>query len=376
MKLTFLGDIMAEPPVLKAAKQRDGSYDFSEVFRQVKPLLMGSDFVAGNLETPLAGPEALYTQHHFSFNAPDSYVDACKAAGIDFLATSNNHCFDRGAEGLKRTLQVLEEKGMACHGTNLPGRERPEAYYATLGDTTVAIVCYTYGTNWSDTGGRVTAEGELAGTVNLLRPQKTSSYLPCVYHGQDWLDRLLPKMQDEPRGRIKKALGMCASYPRSDDRIHKEEAAPYIAQMQADIRKAKEKADVVIFYPHMGGQFNLKPGYYSQWVVEKALEAEPDAIIASHSHCPQLITRKNGVPVAYSLGNFNMSPRSSLAYPENLSHYGLALHLYIEDKKLSKVTFSCSRTGKSGAARWLPTPWTLCTGACPRARKRTGCCGM
>ena len=31
MKITFLGDIMAEPPVLKAAKRKDG-YDFRGVF--------------------------------------------------------------------------------------------------------------------------------------------------------------------------------------------------------------------------------------------------------------------------------------------------------------------------------------------------------
>ena len=35
MKITFLGDIMAEPPVLKAAKKRDGSYDFRGVFKDL-----------------------------------------------------------------------------------------------------------------------------------------------------------------------------------------------------------------------------------------------------------------------------------------------------------------------------------------------------
>ena len=54
MKITFLGDIMAEPPVLKAAKKWDG-YDFSGVFAPVKKLLKESDFVVGNLETPLPG---------------------------------------------------------------------------------------------------------------------------------------------------------------------------------------------------------------------------------------------------------------------------------------------------------------------------------
>ena len=74
--------------------------------------------------------------------------------------------------------------------------------------------------------------------------------------------------------------------------------------------------------------------------MDKALEAGADAVMASHSHMVQKAELRSGVPCAYSLGNFNMSPLSSLAMHENLSEYGLALHLYIEDKKIVKTTFS------------------------------------
>ena len=340
MKITFLGDIMIEPPVLKAAKQKDGSYNFDEVFTYVKPLLDEADYVVGNLETPLAGPEATYTQHHYAFNAPDAYADAVKNAGIDLISTSNNHTFDRGYEGLVRTIQVLDEKGIGHTGTFLPGTERPEAYYAQVGDTKIAVIAYTYGTNYKGSGGQCLAEGEYEGTVNLLRHQSVSSYLPGVLHEKDWVDKLFKKMYLEPRGRIKKFLGMCYTYARADDRLDEEAMIPYMEQMQSDIRKAKEKADLVLFYPHMGGQFNAKPGYFTEYVASKALEAGADAIIASHSHVPHRIKMLGSVPCAYSLGNFNMSPRSSLAFHENLSDYGLALHLYIEDKKIQKITFS------------------------------------
>ena len=55
MKITFLGDIMAEPPVLKAAKRKNG-YDFRGVFAHTKNLLAQSDYVVGNLETPPGNP--------------------------------------------------------------------------------------------------------------------------------------------------------------------------------------------------------------------------------------------------------------------------------------------------------------------------------
>ncbi len=370
MKLTFLGDIMAEPPVLKAAKRKDGTYDFTDVFAYVKPLLSKSDFVVGNLETPLAGPEAKYTQEHYVFNAPDSYVDACKAAGIGMLSTANNHSFDRGYAGLERTVRVMEEKGMGHHGTSLPGKERPEAFYTTLRDTKIGIIAYTYGTNYSEVSNPFLAEGDYAGTVNLLHHQSCPTYLPGVFRDPDWVDKLFPRMYREPRGRLKKLLGMCATYPRSDDRIVEEKTAPFIEQMQEDIRKAKTKADVVIFYPHVGGQFNLKPGYFTQYVVEKALEAGADAVVASHSHCPQLITRKGEVPVAYSLGNFNMSPRSSLAYPEHLSHYGLALHLYIEDRRIQKVRFSMLQNYEKPGTQVSAYPVDALYAALPEGRQR------
>jgi poly-gamma-glutamate synthesis protein (capsule biosynthesis protein) len=115
---------------------------------------------------------------------------------------------------------------------------------------------------------------------------------------------------------------------------------PYIDQLQKDIRTAKEKADLVLFYPHVGGQFNIKPGAFSEYVIEKALDAGVDAIIGAHSHIPQKLVMKNGDPVSYCLGNFNMNPKSYLAMPEILTNYGYALHFYVEDKKIQKVTFS------------------------------------
>ena len=50
MKITLVGDIMIEPPVLKAAKKSDGSYDFYGVFEHAQSLFDEADFLVGNLE--------------------------------------------------------------------------------------------------------------------------------------------------------------------------------------------------------------------------------------------------------------------------------------------------------------------------------------
>ncbi len=339
MKITLVGDIMIEPPVLKAAKQSDGSYDFYEVFAHAQSLFDEADFLVGNLETPLAGEEATYTQEYYVFNAPDAYADAVKKAGFDVVSTSNNHTYDRGYDGLERTIRVLDEKGIGHHGTFLPGGEHPEAFYADVDGCRVAVIAYTYGVN-AVNGKRWKTEGKYAGAVNLLRPETESIYQPGVFRGNDWVDKVFKKLDREKRGRIKKALGMTCQYPRADDRLDKKTMAPYVERFQSDIRKAREKADVVIFYPHVGGQFNPRPGAISEYVMDKGLEAGADAIVASHSHMVQKGEMRDGVPCMYSLGNFNMSPLSSLFIEEYHPDYGLATHLYVENKKIVKTTFS------------------------------------
>ena len=339
MKITFIGDIMIEPPVLAGALQKDGTYDFYPVFAKAQKLFDEADLLIGNLETPMAGPEALYTQHYYAFNAPDAYADAVKKAGFHMVSTANNHTYDRGYDGADRTIRVLDEKGIAHHGSSLPGQPRPEAAYLEADGTRVAVIAYTYGTNASGSGGGFLATGEREGTVNLLRDQMETVYQPGVMR-KDWVDKLFPKMRNEKRGDLKKLLGMPANFSRADDRLDKRTMAPYVKKFQADIRKAKENADIVVFYPHVGGQFNPYPGAVSEYVVEKGLQAGADAIMASHSHMLQRAVLRNGIPCAYSLGNFNMDPLSSLMLQELLPYYGLAVHLYVRDKKIVKTTFS------------------------------------
>ena len=149
---------------------------------------------------------------------------------------------------------------------------------------------------------------------------------------------------------------MPTNFPRADDRLDKKTMAPYVEQFQADIRKAKEKADIVIFYPHTGGQFNPRPGAITEYVMDKALEAGADAVMASHSNMVQKAELRSGVPCAYSLGNFNMSPLSSLMLHEYLPDYGLAVHMYVEDKKISRVTFSVLKAVETRGSQIVAWP--------------------
>ena len=352
MKRTVLGDILCEPPVLKASKKDDNTYDFNGVFDKVRPLLEEANYVIANLEFPMAGEDAKYTDCFFVFNAPDSYAVAAQNAGVDLVSTANNHTLDRGVEGMLRTLDALDAIGLAHTGTFRSPEKREEAYYFTVNGVRFAVIAYTYTCNEI-----LKDDDPHIGCINFLRSPHGRTYLPEVWAKTiTWVDKALPKMKIEHRARIKQLLGMPGTVERADDYLRMDDVHPYIDQMISDIKTAKEKADIVICYPHVGGQFNPKPGAFSEYVVNQAVEAGADAVLAAHSHMVQKAEFVNGLPCAFSLGNFSMSPNSAIIVKENLPEYGLAMHLYVEDKAITKVTYSILKAVEKRGSQLISWP--------------------
>lgn len=341
-KITVLGDIMCEPLLLRASKRENDTYDFSGAFAFLKPLLRESDFVIANLETPVAGRQARYVHELFSFNAPDAFVDAVKEAGIDFVTTANNHCLDRGVSGLERTMSVLEQKGLAYTGTCDPKRGKRTPGYFTVNGVRFALISYTLSTNTAHN--HVVLNDDQSDMVNLLKPQEVPNALP---QKRSTLKRIVAlafkPFRPEQQCYIKRALHMPYTNAYSDDYVAKERMKPHMDKLKADIREASEKADIVIFYPHTGGQFNAEPGAFTQYVVEEAINAGCDLVVGSHPHVVHKASLINGRPCFYSLGNVTMSPNSIYLVHDHLPDYGIMAHLYVDGKRIARITFSIIR---------------------------------
>jgi len=101
IKITFAGDIMCDHLEILSYRTDTGGYDFSEVFKECKDYFFSSDYVVGNLETPIA--KAGYSEKLYSFNSPVEFAEAIKANGFSMVTTANNHCLDRGVSGLEDT---------------------------------------------------------------------------------------------------------------------------------------------------------------------------------------------------------------------------------------------------------------------------------
>ena len=103
VKIRFFGDIMMHNLQIDTARGEDGSFDFSTYYELMEDYLADSDLNVGNMEFTLGGePYSGYP----AFSAPDSYAYYLADAGFNLYLCANNHIFDKGRNGLIRTLDI------------------------------------------------------------------------------------------------------------------------------------------------------------------------------------------------------------------------------------------------------------------------------
>ena len=98
VNISFTGDILPNERINKTA---GGEYSFC--FSKAGKLA-NCDYLVGNLETPVAGEALEYTHERFCFNTPEGILDTLRQCGFNMLTLANNHCMDRGEEGILNTI--------------------------------------------------------------------------------------------------------------------------------------------------------------------------------------------------------------------------------------------------------------------------------
>ena len=145
--LAVTGDIMVHSYQYEEAyDQSTGKYDFMHNFTDMKKYFDSADYSIGNFETVLAGEDVGISDYP-CFNTPDSFLDSLKYSGIDFVTTANNHCMDKGTDGLLRTIDKLDEYGFDHTGTYKDEESRNTVFVKDINGIKFAFLSYTYGTN-------------------------------------------------------------------------------------------------------------------------------------------------------------------------------------------------------------------------------------
>lgn len=332
IRLTFVGDIALDKPLLKAAKDRGkGKYDFTEVFH-TEDVFRGSDLVVGNLETVFGGGHR-FNKKPYHYNSPDSFCKAIKDAGIGLVSTANNHCMDEGVTGLRRTLNVLSGLGIANTGT-YDDNVKNRYLIRDINGVRIAFYSLTYSVN---VGMESLSCDDLYRYVNIIGFSGQSMPILKQYYRY-----VLKRKIVQIKKKIRHQSTISSHIDKySDNKINKE----WMANIEQQLKKAKENSDLLVVLLHIGGQFNTRPGTFSTYIVEKLSSLGADVIIGNHPHTVQAVREiETGVPgrrtlVAYSLGGYCMSVSGEYLVHECLPEFSLALHVDV-DEKTKNFTYS------------------------------------
>lgn len=190
-RFLFIGDIMIHDQQLDAAKRKDGTYDFSPSFRRVKPLLRDS-FLVGNLETVFAGTGKKLRYAGFPlFNTPDVFTENLSCdLGVDLLTLANNHIFDRGAEGARRTAEILTSSDIPCIGLGLDDIPSNDAIILINNGIRAAFINHSYGSNlWpksSDVHLNVYGDDDIAESMTRARELSPDVIIALFHWGNEY----------------------------------------------------------------------------------------------------------------------------------------------------------------------------------------------
>lgn len=250
--ISFIGDVMQHGAQIDAALVKGGGkvHNYDNAFRFMEPDFKKADYMVANMEFTVGTKP--YTGYP-CFSAPPQIAEAAKRAGIDLFLMANNHICDKGAGGLKKTLDAYEKLNMPKIGAyrNKAQADTSSVILVELKGIKFALFNYTYDTNGLP--------------------------IPEPYY---------VNLQDS-------------------------------TQIKKHIRQAKMMgADIIIAMPHWGIEYVLAPVAEQKAYAKMMFREGVNAIIGGHPHVPEegyIYVKRHQGPVQkdsvervlfYSMGNY------------------------------------------------------------------------
>ncbi len=208
-ELVFAGDAMQHQRQIGAARQPDGSLDYSGYFTALQPYISSADYAVVNIEAPLGG--APYSGYPM-FCAHDNYVTALTDAGFDLMLSANNHILDRRDKGVLRTISAFESKGVSWIGVyrDAAHREQHLPFIRDINGFKIAFLNYTYGTNGIEKRTPIVIDyinrDTIASDVSRARENGADLIAVCIHWGDEY--KLLPNSTQRSLARYLETLGV------------------------------------------------------------------------------------------------------------------------------------------------------------------------
>ena len=222
--------------------------------------------------------------------------------GFDVVSMAGNHAMDWGPDALLDTVALFRNKGIKTVGAGANIKEARQPAIIERNGVRVAILAYC----------SVLHEGYAAGPNTAgVAPLRVHTY----YEPAEYQPGMPPRV---------------VTVPYQED----------LEAMVADIRDAKNTADVVVLSLHWGIHFIPRMiADYQPIIAEAVFQAGAELILGHHAHAPKAIGVHGGKVCFYSLSNFIMTSRltSRLMSKENTTsaaeatakfarRYGVTVH--------------------------------------------------
>ena len=88
----------------------------SVVYGDLLPRLQQADYSIVNLESPLCCPDGLITKSGAAFSGESEHIGSLKAGNFKAVVCANNHTFDSGLSGFRKSRELLERNGISIVG--------------------------------------------------------------------------------------------------------------------------------------------------------------------------------------------------------------------------------------------------------------------
>jgi len=309
-RILFAGDTsFAENYVPEYASGKNIGFDVLEqygrdyYFQKVKPILLESDLVIANLETPLIDAKNTL-ESRFSFSPNNRFIKqkgsylhwSDKAKTVEYLkkynilnvSLANNHLMDYGIDGLNQTFDILKESGIRFFGAGVNRRQAGIPYTKNIfiGDKMVKLAVIS------------------------------------AYEYRKWYDKDFSFYAEDRKGGVNRL---------SISTIHRK------------IKRLREDHGNNVFVavlPHWGGarSYGWKTDKMTK-MGHQLVDAGADIVIGSGAHNFQEIEEYKGRLILYSIGNFMYNSLGNYNIC-NAIPYSLTVRLLFEinDRKLKSQT--------------------------------------
>ncbi len=308
--------------------------DPDSIFAHVAPVIKQGDIAFAQLEAAYSERGACAVNLTPGFKASPRNVPAIAHAGFNIISVASNHSADYGPDAFCDTIDILRENKITVigGGRNIDEARTPAIF--KFDDTRVAFLAYNA----------------------ILQPGYEAR--------RDW-----PGMAPL---RVKTFYEQVDWQPGTPPRIWTIPDAEDVRAILNDIRRTREKADIVVVSMHWGVHWLPDPAMYQTEVGHKVIDAGADLILGHHTHRLNPIEVYNGKVIFYGLGGFAFEVKVNREDPyaqvmrrfyldqpppnpakEISRKHSVIVKCEISDKKLQKVSFRPTTANENAQPRVL-----------------------